>query len=284
MTSLFNFDNIGEFIGDKNLNKDEINKVKCNNFTTIDNTLQQNCNTINNENQDIEKIYNILDIALEKLVLSNNIYSLIISGQPGTGKTTRTINKLNTLILNNHILEAEKDYFIISGTSTAKGLYDYLFKYKDNKILIFDDCDSILLKDDSISILKAALDDSKNRKISWIKSFKKDEQDNSEFIFSSKIIFITNLPQNKIDESLITRSNLFNLYMTNNQIIYVATKLKNELLNNINDEKKMQVIELLKKNQHKIKSFSLRTFKRLNALIDNNTSVQSIQDIIEYYL
>ena len=279
MTNLFDFENIGEYCSCKNINNNITNEKKCNN------KIDYNNNVKDSEYENIDKIYNILDIAIEKLVLSENLYSLIISGQPGVGKTTRVVNKLNTLILNGQVLVQNENYHLVSGTSTARGLYEYLYDHRNNEILVFDDCDSVFLVNDCISILKAALDDSKNRTISWIKSCKKDNEDYiPQFIFSSKIIFITNLTKDKIDKSLITRSNLLNLYMTNKQIIYIANKIKNELLSNLNEEKQNELIELIKKYCDKINYFSLRTFKKLNALIDNNTSVNTIEDIIKYYL
>ena len=60
---------------------------------------------------------------------------------------------------------------------------------------VFDDCDSVLLDDLSLNILKAALDSKKNRRIHWnTDSFKlRNEGVPDSFEFKGSAIFITNI-------------------------------------------------------------------------------------------
>jgi len=60
---------------------------------------------------------------------------------------------------------------------------------------VFDDCDSVLLDDLSLNILKAALDSKKNRRINWnTDSFKlRNEGVPDSFEFKGSAIFITNI-------------------------------------------------------------------------------------------
>jgi hypothetical protein len=62
-------------------------------------------------------------------------------------------------------------------------------------MVVFDDCDSILLDDVSLNLLKGALDSGKKRKISWLSesSVLRREGIPDSFEFKGSVIFITNL-------------------------------------------------------------------------------------------
>ena len=69
-------------------------------------------------------------------------------------------------------------------------------KYSDpNCVLVFDDCDSILLDDVALNLLKGALDSGKKRKISWLSDSRilRSEGIPDSFEFKGSVIFITNL-------------------------------------------------------------------------------------------
>ena len=87
-------------------------------------------------------------------------------------------------------------YEVVKGAMSAIGLYCKLFNYADkDNVLVFDDCDSVLLDDLSLIILKAALDSKKNRRIHWnTDSFKlRNEGVPDSFEFMGSAIFITNI-------------------------------------------------------------------------------------------
>jgi hypothetical protein len=65
---------------------------------------------------------------------------------------------------------------------------------------VFDDCDSILLDDVSLNLLKGALDSGKKRKISWLSesSTLRREGIPDSFEFKGSVIFITNLKFDKM--------------------------------------------------------------------------------------
>jgi hypothetical protein len=60
---------------------------------------------------------------------------------------------------------------------------------------VFDDCDSILLDDVALNLLKGALDSGKKRKISWLSDSNMLRRDGipDSFEFKGSVIFITNL-------------------------------------------------------------------------------------------
>jgi len=67
-------------------------------------------------------------------------------------------------------------------------------------MLVFDDCDSILLDDTSLNLLKGALDSGKKRKISWLSDshMLRREGVPDSFEFKGSVIFITNLKFDKM--------------------------------------------------------------------------------------
>ncbi|NBR61845.1 MAG: hypothetical protein EBT86_09405, partial [Actinobacteria bacterium] len=85
---------------------------------------------------------------------------------------------------------------VVKGSATPIGLYQTLYKYSDkNCVLVFDDCDSILLDDVSLNLLKGALDSGKKRKISWLSESAALRREGipDSFNFHGSVIFITNL-------------------------------------------------------------------------------------------
>ena len=98
---------------------------------------------------------------LLKLVITRKRNSIIISGLAGVGKSF-TVEET----LKESRLVKGRDFEIIKGKSTSYALYQSLFENRD-KLIVYDDCDSILKNKDAINMLKAALDTNKERVISW---------------------------------------------------------------------------------------------------------------------
>ena len=126
-----------------------------------------------------------------------DVRAMIVSGPPGVGKS-HGVEK----VLGKHDLIADLDpgrpkkYEVVKGAMSAIGLYCKLFNYADkDNVLVFDDCDSLLLDDLSLNILKAALDSKKSRRICWnTDSFKlRNEGVPDSFEFKGSAIFITNI-------------------------------------------------------------------------------------------
>jgi hypothetical protein len=76
------------------------------------------------------------------------------------------------------------------------GLYAKLYEHSDAKhVVVFDDCDSILMEDLSLNILKGALDSSPKRVIQWNTDSRllRSEGIPDKFEFKGAAIFITNI-------------------------------------------------------------------------------------------
>jgi 4-hydroxy 2-oxovalerate aldolase len=98
---------------------------------------------------------------LTTMVVANLTPSLLVTGDPGMGKT----QSVTSTIEDNDM--TSDDYIFFKGYSTARGLYNTLYE-NNGKLIIFDDCDSILEDKVALNILKSALDSYEKRTISWM--------------------------------------------------------------------------------------------------------------------
>ena len=141
--------------------------------------------------------FQILD-DMTRAVKKGDVRAMIVSGPPGVGKSFGVEKVLGKHDLMADIAQNEKlkKYEIVKGAMSAIGLYKKLYEYSSKKnILVFDDCDSVLLDDLSLNILKAALDSSKKRTIHWNTDSRllRSEGVPNSFEFQGGAIFITNI-------------------------------------------------------------------------------------------
>ena len=153
---------------------------------------------VETDEQVIERIrerFEILD-EMAKAATNGDIRAMIVSGPPGVGKSYGVEQVVEKACLFDQIAGKKLRAEVVKGSATALGLYCTLYKYSDpNCVLVFDDCDSILLDDVSLNLLKGALDSGKKRKISWLadSNMLRREGVPDQFDFKGSVIFITNL-------------------------------------------------------------------------------------------
>jgi hypothetical protein len=133
---------------------------------------------------------------MTKAVKSGDVRAMIVSGPPGVGKSFGVEEVLTKDDLFNVLGERKPRYEIVKGAMSSIGLYAKLYEYSDAKnVIVFDDCDSILMEDLSLNILKGALDSSKKRVIQWNTDSRllRSEGIPDKFEFKGAAIFITNI-------------------------------------------------------------------------------------------
>jgi len=121
---------------------------------------------------------------------------MIVSGPPGVGKSFGVEQEIDKACLFDKLASKRLKAEVVKGSATPIGLYQTLYRYSDpNCVLVFDDCDSILLDDVALNLLKGALDSGKKRKISWLADSRvlRHEGIPDSFEFKGSVIFITNL-------------------------------------------------------------------------------------------
>lgn len=146
----------------------------------------------------VERLRERFEILTEmtKAVKSGDVRAMIVSGPPGVGKSFGVEEVLSKDDLFNVLGERKPKYEIVKGAMSALGLYAKLYEFSDAKhVLVFDDCDSILMEDLSLNILKGALDSSKKRTIAWNTDSRllRSEGIPDRFEFKGAAIFITNI-------------------------------------------------------------------------------------------
>jgi hypothetical protein len=148
----------------------------------------------------IRERFEILD-EMTKAAVAGDVRAMIVSGPPGVGKSYGVEKIVEAACLFDKISGKRLRAEVVKGSATALGLYQTLYKYSDkNCVLVFDDCDSILLDDVALNLLKGALDTGKKRKISWLSdsSVLRREGVPDSFNFNGTVIFITNLKFDKM--------------------------------------------------------------------------------------
>jgi hypothetical protein len=143
----------------------------------------------------IRERFDILD-EMTKAATNGDIRAMIVSGPPGVGKSYGVEQIIEKATLFDQIAGKKLRAEVVKGSATPIGLYQTLYKYSDpNCVIVFDDCDSILLDDVSLNLLKGALDSGKKRKISWLSesSALRREGIPDSFNFQGSVIFISNL-------------------------------------------------------------------------------------------
>ena len=178
-----------DFVGQDVFNKQENVKVEVaasSTFTQADD---------NKRIAEIAERFDILDQMTKSLVKSD-IRALIVTGPPGVGKSFGVEEELTKSSLFGDMAGSRRKYEVVKGAMTPLGLYAKLYEYSDKgNVLVFDDCDSVLMDDLALNILKAALDSGKKRMIYWNAESNKLRSEGipDKFEFKGSACFITNI-------------------------------------------------------------------------------------------
>jgi hypothetical protein len=246
-------------------------------------TEKQNRYDINTRFGFVEKLVNMVATGVQP--------SAVITGEGGLGKTY-TVTK--TLEANGYkdisdlaefqvgsIINTRKCFTTVKGYSTAKGLYRTLFE-NNKSIIVFDDCDAVLKDPVALNLLKGALDSYGKRIISWNADMKDDDLPRS-FEFTGRVIFISNMDQEKIDQAIRSRSMMIDLSMSLDQKIdrmeFIAKS--DEFLPEYDSVIKSDSLALIREIKADCKEISLRT---LIAVCKIRASNKDYKDLATYML
>jgi hypothetical protein len=179
---------------------DNISDIEYTNGMTQPNTIhfEKSVLAAETDEQAMDRIRERFDILTEmtKATVSGDIRAMIVSGPPGVGKSYGVETEIEKACLFDKLAGKRLRAEVVKGSATPIGLFQTLYKYSDeNCVIVFDDCDSILLDDVALNLLKGALDSGKKRVISWLSesSALRREGIPDRFEFKGSVIFITNL-------------------------------------------------------------------------------------------
>jgi hypothetical protein len=211
---------------------------------------------------------------MTKAAISGDIRAMIVSGPPGVGKSFSVEREVEKACLFDQVAGKKLRAEVVKGSATPIGLYQTLYKYSDaNCMVVFDDCDSILVDDVSLNLLKGALDSGKKRKISWLaeSSTLRREGIPDSFEFRGSVIFITNLKFDNMKsqklkdhlEALQSRCHYLDLTLDSmrDKILRIKQIAKaGELFEgyDFDDCVQDEIVEFMDVNKNKLREMSLR--------------------------
>ena len=225
----------------------------------------------------IGKRFKILD-DMTRASKEGDIKAMIVSGPPGVGKSYGVEEQLNKDSAFDDISGVPRKFEVVKGAMSAIGLYAKLYKYSNPKnVVVFDDCDSVLLDDLSLNILKAALDTSKKRYISWNTDSRllRSEGIPDRFEFKGSAIFITNIKFENVRskklkdhlEALESRCHYVDLTIDGERekMLRIKQIVRDGMLDDYDmpQERKDDVIEFIDENKKRLRELSLRTVLKI---------------------
>lgn len=244
-----------------NIGKVQFRNIKGNELTSI----PKDENIVSSIDEKFDLVTQLI-----RMVFTKNLNGLIITGDPGMGKTYSLLEILKDLNL-----EDGTDYYYVQGAKiTLTKFYGIMFENKE-KILIFDDSDSVILNDDGVNMLKAALDSNPRREITYESPVISNLGLPSKFQFTGKGVFISNLPMSSINSALKSRSIVMDLHFTREEkldriksLVYKA--LPELILGGTEESNKIQrdeIIEFLNdfidRYPNKPENLDIRTYNKL---------------------
>ena len=207
-----------------------------------------------------------------------NVRAVIVSGPPGVGKSFGVEAQLAKADLFNTLGNKKPKYEIVKGAMSALGLYCKLYEYSEaGNVIVFDDCDSVLLDDLSLNILKAALDSSKRRWIAWNTDSRMlaNEGIPNRFEFKASAIFITNIKFDHVKskklkdhlDALESRSHYVDLTIDSerDKVLRIKQIVEDGMLRDYNFEPEEvdDIMEFIESNKKQLRELSLRTVLKL---------------------
>jgi len=221
----------------------------------------------------IKERFAVLD-EMSKACISGDIRAMIVSGPPGVGKSHGVEQEIDKACMFDKLANKRLRAEVVKGSATPIGLYQTLYKYSDiNCVVVFDDCDSILLDDVALNLLKGALDSGKKRKISWLSesSTLRREGIPDQFEFKGSVIFITNLKFDKMKSQKL-RDHLDALQSRCHYLDLTLDSMRDKLLRikqiagdgilfqdyNFDNDQENAIIEFMNDNKDRLREVSLR--------------------------
>lgn len=195
------------------------------NMPTIEPVVEQSDDEIMEEIQNSFMTLNIMAQSIQ----NGTTTSLIVAGPPSIGKSHTIENVLG---------EASYDVFYQHGKMSAVGLYKKLYEYREKgQVIVIDDSDELFDDENSLNILKHALDSKENRTITWGNDYKLIDEDGQDipkiFNYRGSMVFITNLDfYQDIDKgnkrgkhlaALISRSHYLDLELNSAKKMFLHT-------------------------------------------------------------
>jgi len=208
-------------------------------------------------------------LSLDQIMITGRPKSLIAYGTGGVGKTwelEKSLEANNVRVYDEelHLDPSEYDAVVISGNTSPSDMYNILYTNKE-KLVIFDDCDSMWGNEDAENILKKALDTSGDNNIRYANPKPVSISDDGvkiyppkQFKFTGQIIFISNMRREQLPQPIVdSRARTIDLSMSMSETLEKLDDIKDKMrfydkngdTMPVTREQKQAVIDFL--NEHK---------------------------------
>lgn len=208
----------------------------------------------------------------------NPIKSMTVTGASGIGKTYNLEKRLS---------EAHKkgdcNYFMLNSKCTAVGLYKALYEARHlGSIILLDDVD-VFNNEDSLNILKASIDSSTTRVVTYQAASSELRKSGipNQFTFKGKVVFITNsnlkamsLANNALAphiKAVMTRGVFIDLEIHDNEsiMVHIENIIRNTDIitkSGLSKAQAEEILDFMIQNTDKLRNPSLRTPVQLSGI------------------
>lgn len=217
----------------------------------------------------LDKAYNSV-AGYIKHIASGELRSLIVNGPPGVGKSAMVQKYLTQ--------NKSGSQMFVNGQMALMSLYHALYKHKEKgQVLVLDDVDSVFSKSEGLNILKAAMDTTNQRVISWESTTAMLNALGlpTRFNFNGSVVLITNVGFGGAVTKQLAHLNALKdrsfcipiadggSQSAYKQIAYMVYRHDMLKAYNFTDEVKMELLEYILVNLDNLYTVSLRTIIKL---------------------
>ena len=226
------------------------------------------------DEQIVERLRERFDILndMTQMSIDGVVRGMVVTGPPGVGKSFGVEQVLEKNSMFDKLAGKRLRFGIEKGAASAIGLYKLLYNYADpGNVLVLDDCDTVLYDETSLNLLKAALDSSKKRRLSWNtdSALLRREGIPDSFEFRGSVIFITNLRFDKVRgkikdhlDAIMSRCHYLDLTMdtAREKLLRVKQIVGDGMLEDYKFTKAEQdeIVDFMIDNQERLREVSLR--------------------------
>jgi hypothetical protein len=208
------------------------------------------------------------------------VRGLVVTGPPGIGKSFGVEKQLEAANMFRTMAGQDPRYEVVSGGVSAIGLYQKLYYNRStSQVLVFDDCDGILFEEESLNLLKAALNSGDKRRICWNKESRvlQVEDIPDQFDFEASIVFLSNIDFERTIskgsriaahlEAIMSRCHYLDLEIgsTRDKLLRIKQIVRDGMLTSYNfaPAEEQAVLDFVFDNSEYLRELSLRMVKKI---------------------